>query len=140
MAGADAVLLIAECLDDANLAKLLARARSLKMSALVEFHDPANLDRVVASGADLIGINNRDLTKFVTDLDLTLRLRDRIPENVVLVSESGIRNREDAQRLEKAGVHAMLVGETLMRADDLGLAVEDLLGLSECYSQPPRTI
>lgn len=129
MAGADAILLIAEILDDARLATLLDRARSLGMSALVEFHDPANLPRVLAAGADLIGVNNRDLTRFVTDLDLTLRLRDRIPPGVVVVSESGIRTRDDVERLERAGVSAILVGESLMRSPDIGRAVEQLLGL-----------
>jgi indole-3-glycerol phosphate synthase len=131
MAGADAVLLIAEILDDAQLSALLERARCLGMSALVEFHDPANLPRVLASGADLVGVNNRDLTRFVTDLDLTLRLRDRIPPDVVLVSESGIRTRADVERLQQAGVSAILVGESLMRAPDIGEAVEILLGLRE---------
>ena len=131
MAGADAVLLIAEILDDDKLASLLALARTWKMAALVEFHDPVNLPRVLASGADLIGVNNRDLHRFVTDLDLTLRLRDQIPPGVVLVSESGIRTRADVERLEAAGVSAILVGETLMRAPDIGQAVEQLLGLAE---------
>jgi len=130
MAGADAVLLIAEILDDARLSALLARARSLGMAALVELHDEANLPRVLAAGADLVGINNRDLRRFVTDLDLTLRLRDRIPPEVVLVAESGIRTRADVRRLEAAGVSAILVGETLMRAPDIGTAVEQLLGLA----------
>jgi indole-3-glycerol phosphate synthase len=130
MAGADAVLLIAEILDDRQVTALLARIRGLGMAALVEFHDEANLPRVLDAGADLVGVNNRDLTRFVTDLELTLRLRDRIPEDVVLVSESGIRTRRDVERLEAAGVSAILVGETLMRADDIGLAVERLLGLA----------
>jgi indole-3-glycerol phosphate synthase len=130
MAGADAVLLIAEILDDDQLSRMLALARHWGMAALVEFHDPANLPRVLASGADLIGVNNRDLHKFVTDLDLTLRLRDQIPPDVVLVSESGIRTRLDVERLEAAGVHAILVGEALMRAADIGHAVEQLLGLT----------
>jgi indole-3-glycerol phosphate synthase len=129
MAGADAILLIAEILDDDQLRGLLEEAQLWGMSTLVEFHDPANLDRVVASGASLIGINNRDLHHFVTDLETTLRLRDRIPSDVVLVSESGIRNRADARRLEQAGVDAILVGETLMRAPVIGRAVEELLGL-----------
>jgi len=130
MAGTDAVLLIAEILDDDRLASLLALARRWGMAALVEFHDPANLPRVLASGADLVGINNRDLRRFTTDLDLTLRLRDQIPPEVVLVAESGIRTRRDVERLEAAGVAAILVGETLMRAPDIGLAVERLLGLA----------
>jgi indole-3-glycerol phosphate synthase len=130
MAGADAVLLIAEILDDGQLAALLARAQGLGMAALVELHEEANLSRVLAAGADLVGINNRDLRRFVTDLGLTFRLRDRVPPEVALVSESGIRSRRDVERLEAAGVSAILVGETLMRAADVGLAVEQLLGLA----------
>ena len=130
LAGADAVLLIAEILDDATLSALLARARALGIAALVEFYEEANLPRVLAAGADLVGVNNRDLRRFETDLEHTLRLRDRIPADVVLVSESGIRTRRDVERLEAAGVSAILVGETLMRAEDIGLAVEQLLGLA----------
>jgi len=130
LAGADAILLIAEILDDETMSRLLARARSLGMAALVEFHEEVNLPRVLASGADLVGINNRDLRRFVTDLDQTLRLRDKIPPEVLLVSESGIRTRADVERLEAAGVSAILVGETLMRAPDIGLAVERILGLA----------
>jgi indole-3-glycerol phosphate synthase len=130
LAGADAVLLIAEILDDAMLVRLQERARQLGMAALVEFHDPVNLPRVLAVGADLVGINNRDLKSFVTDIDHTLRLRDQIPPEIVLLSESGIRNRNDVARLEAAGVSAILVGESLMRAPDIGLAVERLLGLA----------
>ena len=136
LAGADAVLLIAEILDDDRLAALLARARGLGMAALVEFHDAANLPRVLAAGADLVGINNRDLRRFTTDLDLTLRLRDQIPSDVVLVSESGIKAPRDVERLEAAGVSAILVGETLMRAPDIGLAVEQLLGLAPEPEKP----
>lgn len=129
MAGADAILLIAEILDDEQLSTLLTRAWKLGMAALVEFHDEANLPRVLAAGADLVGVNNRDLRQFVTDLERTIRLRDQIPPEVVLVSESGIRNRHDVERLEAAGVSAILVGETLMRAPDIGQAVDELLGL-----------
>ena len=99
------------------------------MTALVELHDEANLPRILAAGADLIGINNRDLRHFNTDIEHTLRLRDRIPPEVILVSESGIRTRSDVERLEAAGVSAILVGESLMRAKNIGLAVERLLGL-----------
>ncbi len=130
LAGADAILLIAEILDDDALVGLRQRAARLGMATLVEFHDPANLGRVLDSGADLVGINNRDLKTFVTDLDQTLRLRDRIPADVVLVSESGICTRADVLRLEAAGVSAILVGESLMRQPDVGLAVERLLGLA----------
>jgi indole-3-glycerol phosphate synthase len=129
LAGADAILLIAETLDDTALARLRERARRLGMASLVEFHDVANLPRVLDSGADLVGVNNRDLKTFVTDIEHTLRLRDQIPPEVVLVSESGIRNRADVERLEVAGISAILVGESLMRSPDIGLAVERLLGL-----------
>jgi indole-3-glycerol phosphate synthase len=130
LAGADAILLIAEILDDARLVALRERAEALGMAALVEFHDDDNLSRVLDSGATLVGVNNRDLRRFVTDLDRTFRLREQIPAHVTLVSESGIRTRADVARLEAAGVSAILVGETLMRADDIGLAVERLLGLA----------
>jgi indole-3-glycerol phosphate synthase len=140
LAGADAILLIAEILDDATMVRLLERARELGMSALVEFHDEANLPRVLAAGADLVGINNRDLRRFVTDLEQTLRLRDRIPHVVTLVSESGIRTRRDVKRLEAAGVSAILVGEALMRADDIGLAVERLLGLASDFDETTAPI
>lgn len=128
-AGADAVLLIAEILDDALISRLLQRARQLGMAALVEFHDAANLPRVLGLGADLVGINNRDLRHFSTDIEHTLRLRDQIPSEVVLVSESGIRTRHDVERLQAAGISAILVGESLMRAPDIGAAVRQLLDL-----------
>ncbi len=130
LAGADAILLIAEILDDARLASLQHRASGLGMATLVEFHDAANLPRVLNSGAKLVGINNRDLNRFETDLDQTFRLRDAIPADVTLVSESGIRTRQDVERLEAADISAILVGETLMRSADIGLAVERLLGLA----------
>jgi indole-3-glycerol phosphate synthase len=130
IAGADAVLLIAEILDDTMLTCFREQANRLGMAALVEFHDVANLDRVLASGADLIGINNRNLNDFSTDLEHTLRLRDQIPREVVLVSESGIRSRADVLRLEAAEISAILVGESLMRSADIGLAVSRLLGRS----------
>lgn len=128
MAGADAVLLIAEILTDRELVYLIGKIKNLGMSALVEFHDEENLPRVLDAGADLVGINNRDLKRFVTDLDLTLRLRYKIPAEVVLVSESGIKTHADVQKLQEAGVSAILVGETLMRAENIGQAVEELLG------------
>ncbi|OJW24461.1 MAG: indole-3-glycerol phosphate synthase [Planctomycetales bacterium 71-10] len=130
VAGADAILLIAEILDDATMAALLERAKGLGMAALVEFHDPANLDRVLAAGADLVGVNNRDLHTFTTDLDRTMRVRERVPDGVLLVSESGIHSRAQVERLQAAGVAAILVGESLMRQPDVGLAVERLMGLA----------
>jgi indole-3-glycerol phosphate synthase len=128
LAGADAVLLIAEILDDMALHRLLKRTRELGMAALVELHDACNLQRVLKSGADLVGINNRDLRHFTACLEHTLSLRDQIPAGIVLVSESGIKTRQDVECLEAAGISAILVGETLMRAPDIGLAVDQLLG------------
>lgn len=129
-AGADAVLLIAEILDDASMNWLLKQARELQMTVLVEFHEAANLPRVLDSGADLVGINNRDLRHFGTDIEHTLRLRDKIPQDVIVVSESGIHTRRDVERLQAAGIAAVLVGESLMRAPNIGTAVEQLLGLA----------
>lgn len=127
-AGADAVLLIAECLDDAALVELHEAVVGLGMTPLVELYEPANLPRVLAAGARLVGVNNRDLRTFTTDLEHTLRLRREIPADRVLVGESGIRTRADVERLEAAGVQAMLVGESLMRHADIGAAVDALLG------------
>lgn len=127
-AGADAVLLIAECLDDCHLRGLHNEAVRLGMAPLVELYDPANLTRVFDAGATLIGINNRDLRTFETDLSHTLRLRERVPDECVLVAESGIRTRADVERLQAAGVDAILVGETLVTSPDIGRAVDELLG------------
>lgn len=125
-AGADAVLLIAEILDDDQLARLLGEARALGMEALVEFYDPDNLERVLAAGARLIGVNNRDLRTFATRLEHTLEVAARLPADCCLVSESGIRTRADILRLEAAGVQAALIGETLMRAADIGAKLDEL--------------
>jgi indole-3-glycerol phosphate synthase len=127
-AGADAVLLVAESLDDAALRTLHDAVLALGMTPLVEFYEPANLPRVLAVGARLVGVNNRDLRTFATDLEHTLRLRRQIPPDRLVVAESGIRTRADVQRLEQAGVHAILVGETLMASPDIAAAVDYLLG------------
>lgn len=127
-AGADCVLLIAECLDDCRLRDLYFYASELGMTALVEIYEPDNLDRVLKLGAELVGINNRNLRTFVTSLEHSLQLRERVPAEVVLVSESGIHSRADTARLEAGGVRAALVGETLMRSDDIGAKLKELLG------------
>ena len=126
-AGADAVLLIAECLEDQMLRTLYDAVLAYGMTPLVELYEPENLPRVLALGARLIGINNRDLRTFEVDLERTLRLARRIPGDRIVVGESGIRSRADAQRLQVAGVRAMLVGESLMARSDLGAAVDELL-------------
>ena len=122
------MLLIAECLDDRLLATLHDAILELGMTPLVELYEPANLARVLRVGARLIGVNNRDLHTFEVDLEHTLRLRQQIPADRVVVGESGIRTRADAQRLEAAGVQAMLVGESLLVRPDIGAAVDELLG------------
>jgi indole-3-glycerol phosphate synthase len=130
LAGADAILLIAEILDDRSLFRLQERARELGMVALVEVHEAYNLPRVLSSGANLVGINNRDLRSFTTDIEHTLRLRDQIPPDVLVVSESGISTPQDIERLRSAGINAILVGEALMRSPNIGAAVDALLGKS----------
>ena len=127
-AGADAVLLIAECLDDCSLRKLHNEALELGLTPLVECYEPPNVERVLAAGATLVGINNRDLRTFAVDLEHTIRMRKRVPPDCLLVAESGIHSRDDVLRLEAAGVDAMLVGESLMRSPDIGAAVDQLLG------------
>ena len=126
--GADAVLLIAECLDDCHLRSLYREILDLGMTPLVELHDPENLPRVLDLGATLVGINNRDLQTMTTDLDTVLRLREQVPDEVLLVAESGIKTRADVQRLEAAGIAAMLVGESLLKQPDPGKAAAALLG------------
>jgi len=124
IAGADAVLLIAAALDQQRLLDLYNLARDLQLDVLVEVHDMRELDRALDIDADLIGINNRDLKTFVTDLAVTERLAEQVPEDVLLVSESGIHSAADAQRVLNAGANAILVGESLMKAD----VPQDLLG------------
>ncbi len=131
VAGADAVLLIAECLDDRALRRLLGEACELGMTALVELYDPANLPRVLDAGAVLIGVNNRNLHTFEVDLEHSIRMRGEVPDDCALVAESGIKTRDDVRRLEAASVDAMLVGESLTREPDIGAAVDRLLGRSQ---------
>ena len=121
-AGADAVLLIVRILDDARLRALLAQATGLGMGVLVEVHDAPELERALAAGAAIVGVNNRDLATFRTALDVVLGLAPRVPAGRVLVAESGIRTTADVDRLAQAGVDAILVGESLMRAGDVAAA------------------
>ena len=124
--GADAVLLIAAALDDAELAELHALAGELGLDALVEVHDEAELDRAMAVSATLVGVNQRDLQTFEVDHDRAARVAGRMPDGVVRVAESGIRGPDDARRLADAGYHAVLVGETLVRSPDPAQAVAAL--------------
>ena len=125
-AGADAILLIVRILDDGRLRDLREAAEALGMAALTEVHGLAELGRALDSGASLVGINNRDLGTFETRLEVTLELLPGIPPGVTVVSESGIRTPGDVDRLGAAGVHAVLVGESLLRAPDPGAAAAEL--------------
>ena len=126
-AGADAVLLIAECLEADQLISLHKRIRALGMTPLVELYDDQNVEKVMAADPVLVGVNNRDLNTFEVDLSHSVKVKQLLPESVTFVSESGIYTRTDVEMLEKSGVDAMLVGESLMRADDIGAAVKTLL-------------
>ena len=124
--GADCILLIVACLDDALMADLEAQALSLGMAVLVEVHDGAELDRALRLETPLVGINNRNLRTFDVTLDTTLGLMARVPAQRLLVTESGILAASDVQRMRAAGVHAFLVGEAFMRAPDPGAALAAL--------------
>lgn len=126
-AGADCILLIAECLNDEELNDLYHYARQLQMDVLIELYDPDNLQRVLDTGTQLVGINNRDLRTFHTTLEHTFELQTKVPDNVLLVSESGIRTHADILRLREAGVGGVLVGESLMKQPDIAAAVRELM-------------
>lgn len=128
IAGADAVLLIAECLDDCNLRKLHNETIDLGMTPLVEYYELSNRQRVLDAGATLVGVNNRNLHTFEVDIQHTLRQKELLPEQCILVAESGIHTHEQVKHLAEAGVDAMLVGESLMRQPDIRGAVRTLLG------------
>ncbi len=125
--GADAILLIAAILRAEDLAKLLTLVRELGMEALVEVHCEEELDRVLPLGPSIIGVNNRNLQDFSVDLATTLRLQPHIPRSAILVSESGIHCRADVERLARAGVDAVLVGEALVTAEDVGGKIGELV-------------
>lgn len=126
---ADAVLLIAACLDKSQLNDLMGLAKELSLDCLVEVHKLKELDAALFSGADIIGINNRDLKTLNVNLNATLELLKDIPEGKIVVSESGIDTRADVEIIEKAGVDAMLVGTAIMKSKDIGLKIDELLGL-----------
>ena len=127
--GADCILLIAACLTDHQMLELEAIAHSLDMAVLVEVHDSQELQRAMRLRTPLLGVNNRNLRTFEVSLDTTLSMLADIPEHKILVTESGILQVADVQQMRKAGVHAFLVGEAFMRADDPGLALRHLFGL-----------
>jgi indole-3-glycerol phosphate synthase len=124
--GADCVLLIAACLDDAQMAEFEAIAMSLDMAVLVEVHDATELQRALKLKTPLIGINNRNLRTFEVTLDTTLALMKDVPSDRILVTESGIMTKDDVAKMRGAGVHSFLVGEAFMRAKEPGLALAEL--------------
>ncbi|MBV9463633.1 MAG: indole-3-glycerol phosphate synthase TrpC [Verrucomicrobiae bacterium] len=126
--GADAVLLIVAALDDAELRDLYAVAAEAGIPALVEVHNQAELDRALKLKGPLVGINNRDLAQMVTSLTTTAYLIESIPDDRLVVSESGIQTRDQVQQLRRLGVDAILVGESLLKQEDLELAVRELMG------------
>ncbi len=125
--GADALLLIVAALNDDQLAELSGLGRELGLAVLVEVHDGGEMERALAVPGDLIGINNRDLHRFVTDLGTTLRLAPMVPKSRLIISESGIHTAADIQRLQDAGIGAFLIGESLMRQTDPGQALARLI-------------
>ncbi|MCX5853991.1 MAG: indole-3-glycerol phosphate synthase TrpC [Deltaproteobacteria bacterium] len=129
--GGDALLLIAGILEAEILKELIGLTEGLGLCAFVEVHTKDDLDKALAAGATIIGINNRDLKTFSTDLNISLILAPHVPPNTSLISESGIRTRKDIDILLNAGIHAFLVGETLMRADNVGNKMKELLGRNQ---------
>lgn len=125
--GADAMLLIVAALDDARLRDFSALGRELGLSVLVEVHDRVELDRALAVPGNLLGINNRDLHRFVTRLETSEELAGLVPDDRVVVAESGIHDRADIERLQAAGIHAFLIGEALMKGDDPAHALRTLI-------------
>jgi indole-3-glycerol phosphate synthase len=126
--GADCILLIVSCLEDAQMAELEAIARSLDMAVLVEVHDKIELERALKLKTPLVGINNRNLRSFEVSLDTTLGMLADVPADRLVVTESGIQTQADVTKMREAGVHAFLVGEAFMRADDPGAALAALFG------------
>lgn len=128
LVGADAVLFIVSILTSTQLREFIEIARSLGLASLVEVHTEEELEVALTGSAEIVGINNRDLKTFHTDIATTFRLKDSIPTDTVVVSESGINTHEDVMKLKEAGINAILVGESLMRSPDIGAKVRELLG------------
>lgn len=135
-AGADALLLIVAALEDEGLRRLLALSRSMRMATLVEVHEEEELDRALEAGAEIIGVNNRDLKTLEVNLETSFRLRGRIPPRCVAVSESGIRAPADLRRLSETGFDAVLIGEHLIASEDPGHELADLLAGLRNFAAP----
>jgi len=125
---ADAILLIVRILERSQLADYLAMAAELGMAALVEVHSEKELEQALYCNAEIIGINNRDLDTLEVDIETSLRIKEEVPEDKIIVSESGIRTRNDVEELYKYGIHAILVGEILMRSNDIKSEIQKLIG------------
>ena len=126
--GASAILLICKILSDEELKSFRELAEDLGLDALVEAHDEEEIERALKSGARIIGVNNRNLEDFSVNTQNAMNLRTRVPEDVIFVSESGIKTRDDVERMEKVGVDAVLIGETLMRSTDKEAKLRELAG------------
>lgn len=126
--GADTLLLIAAALEGSQLSDLLGLSREIGMVPLVEVHNINELELALSVGAAIVGINNRDLKTLAIDMETTFSLRGSIPNDRIIVSESGIRSREDVKAMEDAGIDAILVGTTIMQADDIGSKIDELMG------------
>ncbi len=128
LGGADAILLIACILSQWQLKDLRDICHDFGMAALVEVHDKQDIEKAVACGADIVGINNRDLNTFNVSLETTLKLAPLVPEGHIIVSESGVKNKGDLQLLKQAGIQAVLVGTSLMKSKDIGKKTRELVG------------
>jgi indole-3-glycerol phosphate synthase len=126
--GADAILLLAQVLDRVQLREFREMASELGMASLVEVFDAKELAKALATGPEIVGINNRNLETFEVDLGRSVKMREEVPRDLVFVSESGIATRRDVERLEEVGVDAMLIGEEIVKADDRGAKIKELLG------------
>ena len=125
--GASAVLLIVAMLEDNQMKDLMAIAHALGLDCLVEVHHEKDIERAVEAQAEIIGVNNRDLRSLNVDVDNCLRMIPRIPEGTVIVAESGLKTHEDIKRVQQAGAHAVLIGETFMRAGDIGAKIKEVM-------------
>ena len=129
--GADAVLLICAILSPTQLSEYAGIARELGLSALVEAHDEREVEMALQAEAKIVGVNNRNLKDFTVDINNSVRLRELVPENILFVSESGMKTRQDIERLEQNGTNAVLIGETLMHSADKKAALQELRGQCE---------
>ena len=125
---ADAILLIVRILERSQLADYLAMAKEFGMTALVEVHSEKELEQALYCNAEIIGINNRDLNTLEIDIETSRRIKGEVPEDKIVVSESGIKTRNDVEKLYKYGIHAILVGETLMKSNNIEFAIQKLIG------------